>query len=44
MELVKIYEAETGDKEPGDQIGYYEWYQRYVRWLTKIATKYYENK
>ncbi len=35
MKAKDIYEKETNDMEPNDQIGFYEWYQRYVRWLEK---------
>jgi len=40
MTSKEIYEKDTGDKEPNDQIAYYEWHQRYVKWLEKIALEY----
>ena len=30
-----IYEKETGNIEPTDQIAYHEWYIKYVAWLEK---------
>lgn len=36
---IEIYEAQTGDNCPSNQMGYYEWYQRYVEWLENTVLK-----
>ena len=39
MRSKEKYEKATGDMEPNCQIGFHEWYERYVRWLEKQVEK-----
>ena len=39
MNAKDIYEKQTGDYRPANQIGYHEWHQRYVAWLEKEVMK-----
>ena len=35
MKAQELYEKETGDIAPNNQIAYHEWYIRYVKWLER---------
>jgi hypothetical protein len=35
----EIYEAQTGDKCPSNQIAYSEWHQRFVAWLEETVER-----
>ena len=35
MTTVEIYEKETGDKSPNNQIFHHDWRLRYVQWMEK---------
>ena len=35
MTAKELYEKETGNTCPSNQIAYSEWYNEYVRWLEK---------
>jgi hypothetical protein len=39
MNAREIYEAQTGDKCPSNQIAYSEWLQRYMQWLEETVEK-----
>ena len=42
MTAIEIYEKETGDIQPNDQIGHMQWHVGYVKWLEQQVVKLYE--
>lgn len=42
MKAKEIYEAETGDMCPSDQIAYHEWHIRFVNWLENRVESLYQ--
>lgn len=40
----QIYEQETGNICPSNQIAYHEWYIQYVKWLENKLLTFYNNK
>jgi hypothetical protein len=39
MRAVELYEKETGNKSPNNQIAYHEWHIDYVKWLEQNVVK-----
>jgi len=39
----EVYQLETEDYEPTQQIAYHEWFRRYVHWL-EMRVQFYINK
>lgn len=41
MNAIEIYEKETGNKQPSNQIAYHEWHIKYVNWLEQQVVKFF---
>jgi len=39
MTAIEIYEKETGNKQPSNQIAFHEWHIKYVAWLERQIVK-----
>lgn len=42
MTAKEIYEKQTGDIAPDNQIGFYEWDKRYTSWMERKIEKLYK--
>ena len=41
MRAIEIYEKETGNKQPDNQIAYHEWHIEYVNWLEQQVVNFF---